>query len=84
MSNDNQFVETIHYSMQIVWSPEDSVYIVSVPEFPGLHTHGATYEEAVAMGKDAIAEHLAVLRNTGRSAPRPRLFRAAVEASTTA
>ncbi len=64
----------IRYSMQIAWSPEDNVYIVAVPELPGLHTHGVTYEEAVAMGQEAIGMYLTALRNTGRSAPPPRFY----------
>jgi predicted RNase H-like HicB family nuclease len=36
-----------HYSMVIEWSDEDQAYVVSIPEFPGNHTHGDTYEEAV-------------------------------------
>ena len=39
-----------HYSMIIEWSVEDDAFVVSVPEFPGQHTHGATYEEAVSRG----------------------------------
>ena len=43
-----------HYSMIIQWSVEDDVYIVTVPELPGCITHGATYEDAVKQGQDAI------------------------------
>ncbi len=64
----------IHYSMHIAWSPEDNVYIVSVPELPGARTHGATYEEAAAMGQEVIEMYLDVLHNTGRAAPSPRYF----------
>lgn len=44
----------MHYSMVIQWDPRDSIYVVTVPELPGCATHGATYEEAVAQGQDAI------------------------------
>lgn len=44
----------LRYSMVIKWSPDDDVFIVDVPELPGCHTHGATYEEAVRMGVDAM------------------------------
>src|SRR5207245_1833743 len=43
------------YSMVIQWSDEDAAYIVTVPELPGCHTHGKSYEEAVQQGQDAIA-----------------------------
>jgi predicted RNase H-like HicB family nuclease len=42
------------YSMVIEWVPKDPMAIVSVPERPGCHSHGSTYEEALAQGKDAI------------------------------
>ncbi len=60
------------YSMFIAWSPEDGIYIVSVPELPGLHTHGRTHEQAVAMGEDAIATWLAGLRWMGFPLPEPQ------------
>ncbi len=44
----------IHYSMIIQWDSRDNIFVVRVPELPGCVTHGATYEEAVAQGKDAI------------------------------
>ena len=44
----------MHYSMIIQWEPQGGVYVVTVPELPGCVTHGATYEEAVAQGQDAI------------------------------
>lgn len=40
--------------MIIQWSEPDQAYIVTVPELPGCRTHGATYEEAVRQGRDAI------------------------------
>ena len=40
--------------MLIEWSVEDGAFIVSVPEFPGQHTHGASYEEAVRQGHELI------------------------------
>jgi predicted RNase H-like HicB family nuclease len=43
-----------HYSMIVQWSEEDQAYIVTVPELPGCKTHGATYEEAVKRGQEAI------------------------------
>ena len=44
----------MHYSMIIQWDPRDDIYVVTVPELPGCVTHGATYEEAVMQGQDAI------------------------------
>jgi predicted RNase H-like HicB family nuclease len=44
--------------MVIQWEPQGGVFVVTVPELPGCRTHGATYEEAVLQGKDAIESWL--------------------------
>ncbi len=44
----------LHYSMLIEWDTRDAIYVVTVPELPGCRTHGATYEEAVRQGQEAI------------------------------
>lgn len=63
-----------HYSMIIEWSNEDDAYIVTVPELPGCRTHGATYEEAVRQGQDAIDSWIDARRASGRPIPAPRIF----------
>jgi len=46
----------IKYRMVIQWSDEDNCFLAALPDFPGQYwrTHGDTYEEAVANGKEAI------------------------------
>ena len=63
-----------HYSMIIQWSVEDNVYIVTVPELPGCKTHGATYEEAVKQGQDAIESWIDANRAWGNPIPAPRVL----------
>ena len=41
---------------------EEGGYVVSVPALPGCATQGETFEEAVAMIKDALKGYLAVLK----------------------
>ena len=55
--------------MNIQWSDEDQAYIVTVPELPGCRTHGATYEEAVKQGQDAIDSWIMVAQELGRPVP---------------
>jgi predicted RNase H-like HicB family nuclease len=43
------------YAMVIEWSDEDQLFLVSIPDFPGAHTHGRTRTEAAAMGEEVIA-----------------------------
>ncbi len=70
---EEELADAQRYSMYIAWSPEDRAYLVTVPELPGLHTHGATHEEAVVMGRDAIGAYMSALRYLGEAVPAPRL-----------
>lgn len=65
---------TPHYSMIIEWSVEDDAFVVSVPEFPGQHTHGATYEEAVKQGLDLIDSLIMWTLQDGKPLPQPHVF----------
>lgn len=71
-----------HYSMTIQWSDEDGVYIVSFPvSFPEwetaghiAHTHGASYEEAVGRGREALELLIESAWEIGADLPAPRTF----------
>jgi predicted RNase H-like HicB family nuclease/DNA-binding XRE family transcriptional regulator len=67
----DELAEARPYPLVIEWSPEDDAFIVSVPDLPGVHTHGATREEAAAMGDEVVAIVLGYLRETGRPVPPP-------------
>jgi predicted RNase H-like HicB family nuclease len=62
------------YSMVIQWSDEDQAYIVSLPEFQGCLTHGASYEEAARQGQDALESLIETYQAEGRALPEPSLF----------
>jgi predicted RNase H-like HicB family nuclease len=62
-----------HYSMIIQWSIEDNAYIVTVPELPGLKTHGSTYEEAARNGQEVIELWIDASREWGHPIPPPRI-----------
>ncbi|HEX6541325.1 MAG TPA: type II toxin-antitoxin system HicB family antitoxin [Ktedonobacterales bacterium] len=49
-------------------------YIVSIPEFPGNHTHGDTYEEAVKQGEDLIDFLIMWTLQDGKPLPEPRVY----------
>lgn len=68
----NRDIDKEKYSMEIIWSDEDQAYIVTVPELPGLRTHGNTYEEAVQRGKEAIESWIDASRAWGDPIPPPR------------
>ncbi len=68
------------YSMTIQWSDEDETYIVARPEWEGrlsnwrAATHGDTYEEAAANGREVLVMLIEVARDAGRPLPEPRVF----------
>jgi len=59
----------------VVIHPEavGSIYNVSVPTLPGCYTWGETFEEAVQMAREAIAGHVAALRDLGEAVPDDRI-----------
>lgn len=65
----------LRYSMVIEWSNDDQAYVVSLPEWGDLvHTHGATYEDALQRGKELIDGLVEARRQRGEQLPRPRVF----------
>ncbi len=57
----------------VIFEPaEEGGYVVSVPALPGCITQGETFEEAIAMIKDAMEGYLAVLKEEG-SVPHPSI-----------
>jgi antitoxin HicB len=75
MTNDLQ------YSMVIEWNPEDQCYVVLLPEWAGIYAmpvgDGATYEEAVASGRNTIESLIEMARQDNRALPRPKVYDAA-------
>ena len=67
---------TMHYLMVLQWDSDDQIFVVTVPELPGCRTHGATYEEAVRQGRDAIESWIDAARAWGRPVPQPRVYAA--------
>ncbi len=63
--------------MRIQWSEADQAYLVTVPELPGCVTHGATYEDAVKQGQDAIESWIEANRALGRPIPAPQTIASA-------
>jgi predicted RNase H-like HicB family nuclease len=65
-------MELLKYSVLIEWSDEDNKYIVTLPEFPNCYTHGATYEEALRNGKEAIEALIEKYQYCGQPLPQPK------------
>lgn len=58
----------------LVHRDERTSYGVSFPDVPGCISAGDTFEEAVANAAEALAGHLAALRQDGDAVPAPRRF----------
>jgi antitoxin HicB len=64
-------MRTLTYSVHIE-PMEEGGYSVEVPALPGCVTWGRTYEEAIAMGKDAIVAFLISLMKHDEAIPSER------------
>jgi antitoxin HicB len=60
------------YKYSIVLDPDldDGGYTVTVPALPGIVTQGETFDEAVAMAKEAIQCHIEGLIADGEPVPK--------------
>ena len=59
------------YQIVVRWSEDDDCYLAYAPALPGCITHGATPEEAVRNGKEAVSLWLQDARAHGDSVPKP-------------
>ena len=76
-----ELAEARRYAMEIEWSSEDDVFVVSFPDAPAVMTHGATREEAAAMGEDAIITWLTALHDANIPVPPPTMTSRRVSAT---
>ncbi len=79
MNKINGTMDKLRYQMIIQWSEEDDCFLVSLPDFPGQkwRTHGETYEEAVANGKEALESLIISYEADGESLPEPNIHKMA-------
>ena len=57
------------YSVLLQPDPDEGGYTVTVPELPGIVTQGDTFEEALAMAREAIALPVEGLAEDGLPVP---------------
>ena len=67
-----ELAEASHYRLEIQWSNEDQVFLVSLPELEGIRTHAETITGAAARGVELAAEYLYGMRSLGLPVPAPR------------
>ena len=61
-----------HYPVIVYWSPDDSLYVVEVPDLPGCLADGTTQAAALANASVIIQEWLDFAHEMGRPIPAPR------------
>ena len=65
----------LKYQMVIQWSDEDDCFLVAFPDFPGSYwrTHGDTYDEAFANGKEALESLIVSYKSIDEPLPEPKV-----------
>jgi predicted RNase H-like HicB family nuclease len=70
--------DTLRYTIEIKWSDADSRYVVILPEWADRYAmpvaDGATYEEAVARGHNALENYIAFAQEDGIPLPESATF----------
>lgn len=59
------------YTILIHRDADSGMYLVDVPDLPGVVTEGTTEAEAIANASEAIHSHLAFLQREGEAIPEP-------------
>jgi antitoxin HicB len=63
------------YTVIVQWSDEDDCFVVSLPEWGEFcHTHGETYEEAIANAQEVLEMLIEGAIERGEDLPVPRRF----------
>ena len=68
-----QNLESYRFTVRPLSKQEGGGYLVEYPDIPGCMSDGETIEEAIANGRQALRDCLAVFRETGRELPRPNV-----------
>src|SRR4051794_24298454 len=70
----HSMAKKIQYSVIIQWSNEDRAYVVTLPEWGGRHTHGATYEEAAKNAQEVLELLIETDKADRKALPPPHTF----------
>ena len=62
------------FYIALIHKDENSDFGVSFPDFPGCITAGETFDEAMAMAKEALGFHAEGMLEDGETLPKPRSF----------
>jgi predicted RNase H-like HicB family nuclease len=61
----------MRYYIGLIHKDPNSDFGISFPDFPGCVSAGATLDEAVAMGREALEGHVELMAEDGEAVPEP-------------
>ena len=61
----------VRYYIGIIHKDESSDFGISFPDFPGCISAGATLDETLAMGREALEGHIGVMADNSEAIPEP-------------
>ena len=64
-------LDAYRFTVRPLTRAEGGGYVVEYPDIPGCMSDGETVEEAIANGREALGDTLAVFRETSRKLPPP-------------
>jgi len=66
-------LDQYQFTVRPLSKEEGGGYLVEFPDIPGCMSDGETIEEAIANGREALRDCIAVFRESGRGVPRPSI-----------
>ena len=66
-----QDLDAYRFTVRPLSKDEGGGYLVEFPDIPGCMSDGETVEEAIANGREALRDCLAVFQESGKRAPAP-------------
>jgi len=67
----NRSLDTYQFTVRPLSKEEGGGYLVEYPDIPGCMSDGETIEEAIANGREALRDCIAVFQESGRKVPKP-------------
>lgn len=66
-------LDQYQFTVRPLSKEEGGGYLVEYPDIPGCMSDGETIEDAIANGREALRDSLAVLRESDRKLPKPSI-----------
>jgi antitoxin HicB len=70
MSGEKRNLDSYRFTVRLLSKEEGGGYLVEYPDIPGCMSDGETVEEAIANGRQALRDCIAVFKESGRQLPK--------------